>query len=70
MAQELLVTFEAELAEVGLRPGTTGGVFDVWVNDRLVWSRQELKRFPELKEIKQLVRDVIVPERSLGHSDK
>eukprot|EP00177_Eucheuma_denticulatum_P006014 GFKZ01010967.1.p1 GENE.GFKZ01010967.1~~GFKZ01010967.1.p1 ORF type:complete len:157 (-),score=3.61 GFKZ01010967.1:499-969(-) len=70
MAQELLVTFEADLGEVALRPGTTGGVFDVWVNDRLVWSRREIKRFPELKEMKQLVRDVIVPEKSLGHSDE
>lgn len=68
-AQELLTTFEAELGEVALRPGD-GGVFDVHVDDRLVWSRSERGRFPEMKELKQLVRDVIAPDRDLGHSDR
>ena len=27
-------------------------------------------RFPESKELKQLIRDMIAPERDLGHSDK
>jgi selenoprotein W-related protein len=27
-------------------------------------------RFPEAKELKQLVRDRIDPERDLGHSDR
>ena len=67
-AQELLTTFEKELGEVALLPGT-GGVFEVRVNQRLVWSRAEQQRFPEMKELKQLVRDEIAPERSLGHSD-
>jgi len=26
--------------------------------------------FPEMKELKQLVRDRIAPERDLGHSDR
>jgi selenoprotein W-related protein len=34
-----------------------------------VWSRAAEGRFPELKELKQRLRDVIAPERSLGHSD-
>ncbi len=67
-AQELLTTFEKELGEVALAPGS-GGVFDVRVGDQLVWSRAEQQRFPEMKELKQLVRDVIAPEKSLGHSD-
>lgn len=70
MAQELLVTFEKELGEVALRPGSKAGVFDVWVNEEQVWSREEMRRFPEMKELKQLVRDVVVPTRALGHSDK
>ena len=68
MAQELLTTFQAELGEVALVPGT-GGVFDVRVGDQIVWSRAGEGRFPELKELKQRLRDVIAPERSLGHSD-
>jgi selenoprotein W-related protein len=67
-AQELLTTFQAELGEVALGPGT-GGVFEVRVGDQIVWSRAGEGRFPELKELKQRLRDVIAPERSLGHSD-
>lgn len=69
MAQELLTTFETELGEVALVPGT-GGVFDVCVNDELIWSRKTEGRFPESKELKQRVRDRVVPEKSLGHSDR
>ena len=68
-AQELLTTFETELAEVALAPGT-GGIFEVWADDALVWSRQANGRFPEVKELKQLVRDRIAPGRALGHSDR
>ncbi len=52
MAQELLTTFPAEIGEVALLPGT-GGVFEIWVNDELVWSRTEQGRFPDIKELKQ-----------------
>lgn len=69
LAQELLTTFETELGEVALRPGT-GGVFEIRVNDELIWSRQQEGRFPEAKEVKQRVRDRVAPERSLGHSDR
>lgn len=53
---------------MALVPGT-GGVFDVRVGEKLVWSRAAQQRFPEMKELKQLVRDEIAPEKSLGHSD-
>jgi selenoprotein W-related protein len=69
MAQELLTTFEKELTEVALKPGT-GGIFDVRVNGQTVFSRKETGRFPESKELKQRVRDVIAPGRDLGHSDQ
>ncbi len=67
-AQELLTTFQQELGEIALIPGT-GGVFEVRVDDAVVWSRAEAGRFPELKELKQRVRDVVAPGRALGHSD-
>jgi len=69
MAQELLTTFADEVGEVALRPGK-GGIFDVYVNDTRVWSRHEAGRFPDIKELKQLVRDQIAPEKDLGHSDR
>lgn len=68
-AQELLTTFAAELGEVALVPGT-GGVFDVRLDGRIIYSRKSEDRFPEMKELKQLIRDQVAPERDLGHSDR
>jgi selenoprotein W-related protein len=70
MAQELLTTFAEEIGSVTLTPDATGGVFEVRADDALVWSRKEHKRFPEITELKQLVRDRIAPGRSLGHVDR
>lgn len=69
LAQELLTTFEANLTGVNLMPGT-GGVLEVRLNGALLFSRKQAGRFPESKELKQLIRDVIAPDRDLGHSDK
>ena len=69
LAQELLTTFEQDLGEVALQPGT-GGVFEIRLGDELLWSRRQEGRFPEAKDIKQRLRDRIAPERSLGHSDR
>jgi selenoprotein W-related protein len=69
MAQELLTTFEAELGEVALLPGT-GGIFEVRVDGETLWSRKAEGRFPDLRELKQRVRDRIAPGRALGHSDR
>jgi selenoprotein W-related protein len=59
---------EADLTSVSLSPGT-GGVFDVRLNDVIIFSRKVESRFPESKELKQLVRDIVAPARDLGHSD-
>lgn len=68
MAQELLTTFEQEVGEVALIPGT-GGVFEVRGEGELLWSRKQEGRFPEAKELKQRVRDLIAPDKPLGHSE-
>ncbi len=69
LAQELLNTFGQDLGEVALQPGT-GGIMEIRLDDELIFSRKEAGRFPESKELKQLVRDRIDPDRPLGHSDK
>ncbi|KAJ8663686.1 hypothetical protein O0I10_000935 [Lichtheimia ornata] len=67
--QELLTTFDTKIGELALIPGDSA-VFRVKVNDVLIWDRKEKGRFPEVKEVKQLVRDIIAPDMPLGHSDR
>lgn len=70
IAQELLITFAEELGALTLRPDDSGGVFEIWVDDKCIWSKKDKGRFPDMNEIKQEVRDIISPGRDLGHIDK
>ena len=69
VAQEVLTTFEDEIGQLVLVP-RTGGIFEVRTDGDLLWSRKERGRFPELKELKQLIRNRIAPGKDLGHSDR
>ncbi|MBN13485.1 MAG: selenoprotein [Opitutaceae bacterium] len=69
LAQEVLTTFSEEIGEVALQPGTDG-VLEIRLNGDLLYSRKTEGRFPEAKEVKQLIRDRIAPQRDLGHSDR
>jgi selenoprotein W-related protein len=69
MAQELLRAFEDELDEVALKPGG-GGNFRVSLSGDTLFSRKEAGRFPEAKELKQLIRDRIDSERLFGHEER
>ena len=62
------MTFDTDLGELALVPAS-GGVFEVRVDGDLIWSKKERGRFPDAKELKQLVRDRVAPERNLGHSE-
>lgn len=70
MAQELLNTFTDELHGVLLVPSETGGSYIISIDNERVFDRTEKGHFPEIKELKQLVRDIVSPEKNLGHSDK
>ena len=69
MAQELLSTFETEIAEVALRPGT-GGVFRIEIDGELVWDRVRDGGFPDVKTLKRRIRDKAAPDRALAHVDR
>ncbi|MCJ8168806.1 SelT/SelW/SelH family protein [Atopomonas sediminilitoris] len=69
LAQELLSTFADDLGEVALVPAR-GGVFTITCNEQLIWERKADGGFPEAKVLKQRVRDVIAPERDLGHNER
>ncbi|KAK4202680.1 Rdx family-domain-containing protein [Triangularia verruculosa] len=79
-AQELLSTFSTSLGEVALQPAT-GGVFIVEIittsgsdqatlSKKVLWDRKTDGGFPETKELKRRVRDIIDPGRGLGHVDR
>eukprot|EP00584_Thalassiosira_punctigera_P009023 CAMPEP_0172529736 /NCGR_PEP_ID=MMETSP1067-20121228/3739_1 /TAXON_ID=265564 ORGANISM="Thalassiosira punctigera, Strain Tpunct2005C2" /NCGR_SAMPLE_ID=MMETSP1067 /ASSEMBLY_ACC=CAM_ASM_000444 /LENGTH=273 /DNA_ID=CAMNT_0013313847 /DNA_START=489 /DNA_END=1310 /DNA_ORIENTATION=- len=59
-------------------PISEGGIFRISASsanqpeegDKVVlWDRKGEGRFPEAKEVKQLVRDYVSPDKDLGHSD-
>jgi len=68
-AQELLSTFGEDLSEVTLAP-SSGGRFEIRVDDLTVWSRTEDGGFPAIGELKRRVRDATDPGRDLGHLDR
>ncbi len=70
MAQELLHTFTEEVHGVLLCPAETGGEFTVKIDGKIVFDRKTEERFPEIKELKKLVRDIVSPQKDLGHTDK
>ncbi|KAG8716109.1 hypothetical protein FRC11_009158 [Ceratobasidium sp. 423] len=76
---ELFLTFPppalSSITLIPLNSSETGGRFRVWLyhtdteNPKLAWDRKVEGGFPELKVLKQRIRDVIQPGTSLGHSD-
>lgn len=69
MAQELLSTFGQDIASVTLIPGT-GGIFQITLDGALIWDRKAQGGFPDVKQLKQMIRDHVWPERDLGHVDR
>ena len=69
MAQELLSTFRADLGEVALIPAS-GGAFRIELGSDLLWERVRDGGFPDVKALKQRVRDRLDPARDLGHIDR
>lgn len=70
MAQELLTTFSEEIESITLKPSETGGRFHIYINDQLFFDRHEAGAFPEIKILKQMLRDRIHPDKDLGHADR
>ena len=54
MALELLNHYRRDVSELKLIPAG-GGAFEVSVNGKLIFSKLSEGRFPELKELKQLI---------------
>ena len=67
LAQELLAALEQELAGITLVPGR-GGVFDVRLSGETVFSYQQAGRFPEPRELKDLLREKLGLDAAPRHS--
>lgn len=70
VAQELLTTFTDDIYGVTLVPSEISGRYQIRVGTTEIFDRKREGRFPEIKELKQLVRDMVNPQKSLGHSDR
>ncbi|MEJ7769884.1 MAG: SelT/SelW/SelH family protein [Chitinophagaceae bacterium] len=70
MAQELLTTFSDDLHGVLLQPSETSGTYSLYLDKQLIFDRKEAGGFPEIKNLKQKVRDMVNPGKSLGHSER
>lgn len=69
VAQELLNTFADDLSQVALHPDS-GGRFQIYLDEQLIWDRKADNGFPDIAELKRRVRDLIDPSRDMGHTDK
>jgi selenoprotein W-related protein len=69
MAQEFLTTFESEFKGITLQPSEINGSFSITIDNKKIFDRKEYGGFPEIKELKQLVRDLVAPGKDLGHTD-
>ncbi|KAK8869523.1 hypothetical protein IAR55_000089 [Kwoniella newhampshirensis] len=76
---ELFLTFPTPILKsitlIPLNAPETGGRFRVWLDlgdgrgDQLTWDRKTEGGFPELKVLKQRIRNLVQPDMGLGHSD-
>ena len=70
IAQELLSTFNDYIKGITLIPGETAGIFEIRCFNETIWSREKMKGFPDIKHLKQIIRDRVAPDKELGHIDK
>ncbi|WP_462221594.1 Rdx family protein [Ferruginibacter sp.] len=69
MAQEVLTTFADEVGAVTLHPSEVNGRYNIYIDGKKIFDRKEYGGFAEIKEIKQMIRDVVAPGKNLGHTD-
>ena len=66
--QELLTTYVDDVERISIVPSRSAGAFSIHIDDHVIMDRQT-DGFLEAKVLKRRVRDLIDPERSLGHID-
>ena len=69
ITQELLSTFSNEIGGITLIPSNIAGIFEIRCGREIIWERGKKKGMPEIKLLKQNVRDIVAPDKDLGHID-
>ena len=69
ISQELLSTFVDEIGGITLIPSKISGIFEIRCGRDMIWERGKKQGMPEIKELKQKVRDLVAPDKDLGHID-
>lgn len=63
MTEELMNNFKGSIAGINLIPGG-GGVFEVIVDGQQIFSKKDLKRFPEDQELSNLIDEKKLLQRT------
>ena len=69
ISQELLSTFSNDIGGITLIPSSVAGIFEIRSGQNTIWERSKQGGMPEIKKLKQKVRDLVAPEKELGHID-
>ena len=69
ISQELLSTFSNEISRITLIPSEIAGIFEIRSDREIIWERVKKGGMPEIKVLKQRVRDLVAPDKDLGHID-
>ena len=69
IAQELLSTFSEDIRGVTLIPSDVAGIFEIRCGRDVIWERGKKKGMPEIKNLKRKVRNLVAPDKYLGHID-
>lgn len=69
-AQEILQTFEEELQGVTLHPSANDGEFLVKLGEYVIWDRKKYRSFPQPRDLKIKIRNILCPDKDLGHNEE
>jgi len=62
--------FPGNIDSVSLKPSEVAGRYTISIAEEIVFDRKREGGFPEIKELKQIIRDKVNPKKSLGHAEK
>ena len=59
LAESLLGLYKGDLEDIRLVP-SSGGIFEVKLNDEMVFSKKELNRYPNENEIEETIKEKLL----------